>query len=112
MSTTSVLQSSMLLRIHAGRHKGSSPGTWGYLVHIRACAKVLLMVDCPSLKALTAIKRHPVLHYLQQQSHRYIPQRPHSPHASDNSAMLPVVVPHTATELLCPKLMPPKQLLS
>ena len=46
-------------------------GIWGYLVHFKATGMLLLLVDNPSVHAVSAIAKHPVCHYMQQQPSRY-----------------------------------------
>ncbi|KAL0053601.1 hypothetical protein WJX82_008144 [Trebouxia sp. C0006] len=45
-------------------------GIWGYLVHFKATGMLLLLVDNPSVHAVSAIAKHPVCHYMQQQPSR------------------------------------------
>ncbi len=45
-------------------------GIWGYLVHFKATGMLLLLVDSSSVHAVSAIAKHPVCHYMQQQPSR------------------------------------------
>ena len=53
-----------------GVKQGSAVGLWGYLVHLQASRQLLLLVDCPHIKALPALRKHPVFHYMQLQPDR------------------------------------------
>ena len=66
-----MLQLSCCELLPAGPKQQSALGMWGYLVHIKALDQLLLFVDCPTVKALPAIQKHPVFHYMHQQSQRY-----------------------------------------
>lgn len=53
---------------------GGAPGgvgLWGYLLHLRASDRLLLIVDCPSRGALEAASRHAALAYLERRPSRH-----------------------------------------
>ena len=54
--------------------RGGAPGgvgLWGYLLHLRASDRLLLIVDCPSRGALDAASRHAALAYLERRPSRH-----------------------------------------
>lgn len=44
---------------------------WGYLLHLHASGRLLLVVDCPSRAALAAAAGHAALAHIARQPHRH-----------------------------------------